>query len=212
MVHKETCIQAKLYNDVFGQENYPTVKLVQYIKACWCLNFSADASPKQLVIAVIMAIRVYCRVLNMALFASLKGATPDPLGGICTSPLKRVFQHVLFGQNKSAWVSVPAPQTRWHSVRQSPQGELSSARNDLDSSFSLSFYVILTFILFWYKIYQHTVTQKWSILLWLYDTVVHLLWSNQHIFPSAPLCAPFTTSLCALSQRHLFWRWISLFS
>lgn len=62
---------------------------------------------KQVVIAVIITAGLYCCVLNMALFAILKGATPDPLGGICTSPQKRVFQYVLFGQNKSAWVSVP---------------------------------------------------------------------------------------------------------
>lgn len=45
----------------------------------------------------------------MALCAGLTGAMPDPLGGICTSPLKRVFRHVLFGQNKSARVAMPDP-------------------------------------------------------------------------------------------------------
>lgn len=62
---------------------------------------------KQLVTAVIITIGRYCCVLNIAQFDILKGATPDPLGGICTSPLKRVFQYVPFGQNKSASVSVP---------------------------------------------------------------------------------------------------------
>ncbi len=39
MVRKETCIEAKLYNDVFGQASYPTDKLIQFITACWCLYF-----------------------------------------------------------------------------------------------------------------------------------------------------------------------------
>lgn len=50
------------------------------------------------------AIKVNCRLLNMALCASLRGATPNPQGCICTSPLKRAFQYVLFGQDKYVWV------------------------------------------------------------------------------------------------------------
>lgn len=45
----------------------------------------------------------------MALFADLTGVTPDPLGCICTSPLKRVFRYVLFGQNKAARAAMPDP-------------------------------------------------------------------------------------------------------
>lgn len=39
MERKKTCIQAKLFNDVFGQAEYPSDKLIQQITACWCLGF-----------------------------------------------------------------------------------------------------------------------------------------------------------------------------
>ena len=51
-------------------------------------------------------------MLTMAMFADLTGATPDPLGGISTSPLKRAFRYVLFGQNKAAWAAMPDPRGR----------------------------------------------------------------------------------------------------
>lgn len=50
-----------------------------------------------------------CCVLTVALFADLTGVTPDPLGDICTSPLKRVFRYVLFGHSKAAGSAMPDP-------------------------------------------------------------------------------------------------------
>lgn len=70
----------------------------------------------------------------MALFADLTGVTPDPLGCICTSPLKRVFRYVLFGQNKAAKAAMPDPrgQSGLLPGKKNPHWELSSERNDLD--------------------------------------------------------------------------------
>lgn len=54
--------------------------------------------------------------LTMALSADLTGATPDPLGGICTSPGKeRISIRPFFWSKQGCWGGDTRPlRTRWH--------------------------------------------------------------------------------------------------
>lgn len=80
-LHQETCIQAKLFNDVFGQESHSTVQR----RPCWRFGFWAPAPDGNMVSSVSL------RPLHWTTVRCTQAkrcAGPSPPGGICTIFLK----------------------------------------------------------------------------------------------------------------------------
>lgn len=82
MLHQETCIQAKLFNDVFGQESYPTAKW----RPCWGSGFFLLPAPDGNAVSSV-SLRPLDRTAVCCTQAERCTDTP-PAGGTCASFLE----------------------------------------------------------------------------------------------------------------------------
>lgn len=213
MLHQETCIQAKLFNDVFGQESYPTAKW----RPCWGSGFffffAARSRRQRGVISVTAAIRPNRCVLHSGW---------------------KLQRHTTSGRHVRLlpWSEYLCLRFKSTSEKTDPSGcppfqgatpvintklKIATTKKEKcsDPSFFFSNHIIwcqnnLLACVGTAEILKDTVTPEQFFFL---KPLLHWFFGAINTFvPRHPeLCSPLTTSLCALSQRHLFWRWISRF-